>query len=305
MRSLFVPLMMLASACSDASPPLAPKCVDASYPLRPAWHRDSLPPDTYLMTSGHGGYDCPGTQCGLDFIGVRFDRASKRWTRLASGAGPFESGGPNATPKRETAGYEMPFYAPVDGEVIACWRSIPEEEDNNDEPEACKGLPGGHCVGGGNHLWIRTWDDKVVFLGHLRRDSIPEALCPIPNDTPLPGISGSGRTCSTGAPWTRLRDDIKLDNFVAEYPIVEVGDFIGRMGSSGNSGDPHLHIGVYDYWEHPSSGEVCYTDRPYEFTEARSQIRRDGADVDPGRWRRLECDALVIGGDVHVILPDA
>lgn len=274
------------------------------YVLKAPWRGDSLPAGVYMRTSGHIGFKCPGVQCGMDLGAVRFDEGAQKWSLLKHSAELPVGSGPDATPHHEFLGWEMPFYAPVDGEVIGCWRSMPEEEADGAEPMACAGLAGGACAAGGNHLWIRTDDHHVVFLGHLRQDSIPEHLCPIAASAPLPPLPGSQVPCSRGDDWVRIRADVRLDHYGLPPADMVTGERIGSMGSSGGSDGPHLHLGVYEYWEDPGSGEICYKDVPYEFTESWSQVRNDRAGADPDGWDRLAGEALEFDGSFYLLWPD-
>lgn len=154
-----------------------------------------------------------------DLTGVSFDENSKKWVLDVSlGAAPHD----------DKVIWGIPVRAAADGEVIACWRGYPDS------------APGGHEANnsietdGGNNLIISTGDGHYVFYAHLKNNSIPASLCP--------------NTSASGFPadLSNFTGDIPTDYLVAEADrkTVHVGQFIGRVGHTGNSGGPHLHIHV-------------------------------------------------------------
>ena len=68
----------------------------------------------------------------------------------------------------------------------------------------------------GNHVMIETQEGYIVFLAHLRNQSI----------------------------------------VVSEDSLVKRGELIGNIGNSGNSTMPHLHINVFDQMNDPYSAKV-------------------------------------------------
>lgn len=125
--------------------------------------------------------------------------------------------------------WNMPVYAPIDGKVIRVgngwkdheytniWRTIqlwytatykfkPKEENGRLDirPNA------------GNHVMIQGKEGYIVFLAHLKNQSI----------------------------------------LVTEGEQVRQGQEIGMLGNSGNSTMPHLHINVFDQMDNPFNAEV-------------------------------------------------
>jgi Peptidase family M23 len=119
-----------------------------------------------------------------------------------------------------------PFYAMADGVVIGCWRNAPENIPGEKRPEVATG----RIAGGGNHLWIRQDDGVTALYAHAIPGSIPATLCPH-NDTLL-----SDTTIIKGNP------DIRKSTQVTNGAHVKVGQMLGRVGNSGSSSGPHLHI---------------------------------------------------------------
>jgi murein DD-endopeptidase MepM/ murein hydrolase activator NlpD len=97
--------------------------------------------------------------------------------------------------------FGLPLYAAASGMIVKCRRSFPENKP-------------GTSGASGNGLWIQTaGSQEYYFYAHMKKDSIPAALCPKENET-------------------------------ISVPVKE-GQFVGRVGNSGSSGGPHLHTEVY------------------------------------------------------------
>ena len=125
--------------------------------------------------------------------------------------------------------WNKPVYAPIDGTVIrvgngwqdheytnilktiqiwynATYRFRPKEENGRLDirPNA------------GNHVMIQAKEGYIVFLAHLRNQSI----------------------------------------LVSEGQYVRQGEVVGMVGNSGNSTAPHLHINLFDQMENPFKSKV-------------------------------------------------
>jgi len=125
--------------------------------------------------------------------------------------------------------WNKPVYAPIDGKVIRVgngwqdheytniWKTIqiwynatyrfrPNENDGGLDirPNA------------GNHVMIQAKEGYIVFLAHLKNQSI----------------------------------------VVSEGQLVRQGEVIGMVGNSGNSTEPHLHINLFDQMENPFKSKV-------------------------------------------------
>lgn len=83
----------------------------------------------------------------------------------------------------------------------------------------------------GNYLMIQTEEGYIVFMAHLRDQSIQ----------------------------------------VSEGSQVQRGDLIGRVGNSGNTTMPHLHLNLFDQMTDPFSAKVL----PFVFTQYE-QLSDDG-----------------------------
>lgn len=142
--------------------------------------------------------------------------------------------------------WDKPVYAPIDGRVFRVgtgwkdhehtniWKTIrlwynatfkfrpAEVNDRLDiRPNA------------GNYVMIQAKEGYIVFLAHLRNQSISL---------------------------------IEGDN-------VRRGDIVGRVGNSGNSTMPHLHINVFDQMDDPYKSKVL----PFVFSKYKTLD-------DDGRW---------------------
>lgn len=237
-----------------------------AYPVKPAWRGDSLTtPNTYLVTTGnHVGNDNE-----LDLGVLRWDSTLDDWSRSAN------EGEEMWTDKEDDPIYGMPIYAPMDGEIISCWREMVDQI-----------VPGN--MPAGNHVTIRSVDGShIVFMGHLMKSSIPDALCPIATED----VDGSPPACpGGGTDWTKIKLETRLS---APYPTVRQGDFLGYVGMSGAAGDgsgnPHLHMHAKEFAT--ISGEPCVGPAvPMEFDEAWSTMLPSDALPSDDDWVRLSGD---------------
>ncbi|HXU80249.1 MAG TPA: hypothetical protein VN914_02555 [Polyangia bacterium] len=200
----------------------APEPAGPSVPHAFPIHAQDLAPDERISTWPH----VPGIQrLGQDLNIVHWVHGMA-WTGLRAGA-PAD---PALRRNEDSIGYGRPFHAIDDGEVLGCWRNAPE----NPVPGDLHPMFKAHLIpGAGNHLWIRH-SDGVALYAHAIPGSIPAELCP--NDDELLAStqefgSGEDPDISPGA---------RLSAF--GRPRVRRGQLLGRIGNSGSSGGPHLHL---------------------------------------------------------------
>ena len=126
--------------------------------------------------------------------------------------------------------WNLPLYAPASGVVISCWRNFP------DDPQPGVNPPNNSIFTGGNHVSILTDQGNVISMAHLKSGSVPASLCPRnAGSTQYPGTldkEGDWRVAAYVAP--------------ADRPRVSEGQMIGRVGNSGQSGGPHLHMSIQE-----------------------------------------------------------
>lgn len=200
--------------------------------------------------------------------------------------------------------YRVPLYAPVDGEVLSCWRRYPNNPANRTSiPKRCckeQITDEGKCVIGscgspecaeafapaepvcqvrksGNFIAILTKDDELVAFSHLAPGTIPKRLCPFRRkfmDNVLDKWCGGG-DCS------HLPEEAVIPE--GERPLVRRGDFVGRVGITGGATIPHVHI----HWD-----EVTINDAGIVLTQGGHEpYLIDNAWMRPSaapEWQKLE-----------------
>ena len=160
-----------------------------------------------------------GIQAEGKDINARRHISDSNWSSL-------KSDGANDKVLDNYVDYGKPFYAMAPGTVIACWRNAPENTPGSLHKEIDK-IPGG-----GNHFWIKQDDGVTVLYAHAKAGSIPAELCPH-NET----LMAHPDQLVGSAP------SVRKDAAVANGAHVTTGQFLGRIGNSGQSAHgPHLHI---------------------------------------------------------------
>ena len=160
-----------------------------------------------------------------DFVVRRWN--GTQWTSRKAGA----SGNRN----ENSLIWGLPVYAMADGWILRCGRS---KADN---------MPGEKTGGAGNFLRIVHAGGEVALYAHLRKDSIPTALCP------KPGVNATETTAVH----------------------VEAGQMLGRVGNTGSSSGPHLHVHV------DTTGEDGGQGRPLHFRNIRTRFAGGDWDASP------------------------
>jgi hypothetical protein len=173
---------------------------------------EDLKPGESIYTGNH----VMGIQEEGEDIGARRYLGDGKWSS-------YKEGG-NAGKNSDYVIYGKKVYAISDGIIVGCWRNAPE---NPYPPKHHPKLKEGFLPGGGNMLWVDQPDGKRVLYAHMITSSIPAALCPN-SDTYFPMSTTNENTY------------VMLDA-ADQVPITE-GQLLGRVGNSGQSSGPHLHI---------------------------------------------------------------
>lgn len=253
---------------------------------------------TFFVTSGHGGYSCdPGVpvgerRCALDIHALRWEPQTGSYTRSRSR--PDE---PNPLPFSDDVMWGVPLRSPVDGVVVACWRGMPDDDDDSDDVQC----PGGEgpCIQGGNHLQIVTEDGELWYFGHLQQDSIPLAVCPIDEvflyDT-------DPKHCELPSPWAGMRQSSRLDLRGLDPVPVRRGQVVGRVGTSGNGRGVHVHVHRKPF-EYDEAGNPCEAPSlPLAFESLWVQPRRRGT-APSDAWQDVAGQRLPIDGSPLLLWP--
>jgi len=112
------------------------------------------------------------------------------------------------------------------GTVVGCWRNAPE---NGAPPAKRPEIATGKILLQGNHLWIQQADGNIALYAHAIPGSIPSSLCP--HDAQF--LTGK----ALGGPVPTQPEAI-----VSGGATVTAGQALGKIGNSGNSTEPHLHV---------------------------------------------------------------
>lgn len=190
---------------------------------------------------------------GHDII-VRRYISNNNWSRLKSD---------DADPALLTSylAYGKPFFAMAPGVVISCWRNAPE----NTPPDWLTEVKAKLIPLGGNHLWIKQDDGVFVLYAHAKPGTIPESICPH-NGTFLSESTLVGSNPS-----------VRKDAAVTNGAYITPGQFLGRIGNSGQSSEPHLHV----HMEKNNKAVVM------PFAHGLTQTFFGGAASLDGPWTRL------------------
>jgi len=137
-----------------------------------------------------------------DLLGYKFDSSSKQWVTHPANS--------DATNNASYYAWNKPLRAIGNGTVIECRRSLADNTPGV--------MDAAHRFG--NAVWIKLDTGEVVAYAHTKQFSIPTSVCPTES------VSLADAATPVHAQAVR----------------VYAGEVIGRIGNTGNTSEPHVHM---------------------------------------------------------------
>lgn len=168
-----------------------------------------------IYTGNHKG----GKQGEGEDFGMRRYLGNNKWSSLKKGMKSNENS--------SYLIYGMPVYAIADGTIIGCWCNAPENPRPKERHAQKLRIPGG-----GNELWVKLEDGSKALYAHMIPGTIPKKLCPN-KDKLFPKPKSE---CNPSSKYVNVPRDKQVK--------IKKGQFLGRVGNSGSSSGPHLHLHI-------------------------------------------------------------
>jgi len=256
--------------------------------------QDDLPAGAYYFQDYHDDWNWHN-RYALDIAAHRWDPAlgtAGEWTDykapdLANPSNPIND---HHNPESWVM-WGAEVRAMSDGEVVACVRGAPDNDPYIIDGDTDVDIRDHHQVAkypGGNFVWIRTGSETQVYA-HLQQNSIPYKLCP----------HNDNKEYRVANPFIDAPGDVKYQ--------VHAGDYLGLVGNSGNTSNPHTHVesirGTAEIWGGtladcsvaPENLPRSCTDAEYDFgsdsrpmnfvnVDVQPHILTNWQDVTPGDW---------------------
>lgn len=244
--------------------------------------RDDLDEGVYWRITGHSSGE------RRDISAVRFNSDTGAWT----------SNKPDTSlslPEKRLA-YGLPVRSISDGVVLTCWRNAPDGDDPGRDgcgDGICDLFDECSCTtpAGGNHIRVLTEDNRMILYAHFEEGSVPPSLCPH-NDVAV-------------ADWTDKSGPMGFNPDIvvpaAQRAIISEGEILGRVGDSGKSSGPHLHIHIAQCDDSLDVENCSVVLAP--FTGADIALRPADRDVRENEWSPLN-GALPVTTPVTLVRPN-
>jgi murein DD-endopeptidase MepM/ murein hydrolase activator NlpD len=226
-------------------------------------------------------------------ITVRKQKEDGTWTSVKDGVTDYANNPRNI----DSLAWGRNIYAMADGVVVGCWRNalanprpkkasedsdvIPFEDREWLHQDYRDGLVGG----GGNYLYVLHDDGTYGLYAHAQPGSIPASLCP----------NNAIRHTEPIANTPKNEHCIREATAVANGARITKGQLLGRIGNSGNSTGPHLHIHVAQRDEARSCDSSFVLEGvPLKFSRGMSTPYSNGnADIDD--WTSFSGQSIPTG----------
>ncbi len=193
-------------------------------------HAEGLSSGEYWYWKAPDGHGAGSQKYAYDLTTARWDEASGTWSECVAGREGDAKCQYCSQAERnaDCLAYGEPLHAMAAGRVVRCWRNAPENPRPGERHPA-RDLDPPRIAGGGNRLVVDHGNGTYALYAHMQPGSIPPALCP--HEAEL--MNDANDTDEAAVP-------------EEQQARVEAGQFLGRVGNSGKSGNPHVHVHVQD-----------------------------------------------------------